>query len=304
MLHKMMLRGITPELRSTLSELAERNSRSLEGEIRVALRAWTEPFLNNKKQSVRCREVADRLHKALDLATNFRWSGKSFTASHIAERIGETHAGSIEESLAGEKELSFALLRKIADDLGVSGEWLVHAQGVPYPLERFELPERGDRAFVTLFDLSEEKHSRLKRLMLIRAEGERGLVCLLLIYEDGRSRMRHPTNLHISNFNGSTGEHTLRAFGGALRLLYSVYRNKPFPGVLTSHVMRQDDFMRLVSGEVNPAAETADLDNEPWWEDLWDKREVPETSRREYWPGYGDHRRLVLDLLQAEEAHN
>lgn len=77
----------------------------------------------------------------------------------------------------------------------------------------------------------------------------------------------------------------MMALSVTLELLYKLYSKAGTPPV-TSWIVQEKDFSRLIAGQVHPLS----LDNgsvtQLWWEDFWDDSMK---GRNTYWSGWGDH---------------
>ena len=148
---RILIRGIADEVLMALEQMAAQHDRPLEGEARFALRSWGQSLLLQRKQTNRRAEVAERLSQLLEAIQSTETTA-ALKPSHIAERIGESHAEEVERWFAGETEPSFRQLDAIAADLGAVPAWLRHGDGRPFPVTEERLPENPADAVAWLIE--------------------------------------------------------------------------------------------------------------------------------------------------------
>ena len=147
MFGKLLIRNIPTAIIEGLEALAGRNDRSTEAEARNAIRAHVEPFVLANERSARLVALSTRLKGLLEQVNNVIRRAP-FQPSHIAEAIGETQAGHVEEWFTGEREPQFTQLETIADYLGCNRDWLKHGDGAAFPSRTGEYLKMLQRLFV------------------------------------------------------------------------------------------------------------------------------------------------------------
>ena len=280
MFGKLLVRNIPVAILEGLETLAGRHDRSTEAEARYAIRAHVEPFIMANERSARLVELSERLRSLL-AQVNAVIYRSSFKPSHIAEAIGEAHAGPVEEWFTGENEPTFMQLETIADYLGCNKNWLKHGEGSVFPFKSERLPENAADAVCWLLDLN--KPEKVSYLHLVREADETGALVIVKQYGDWYCES-YLTTMHVSEVIGNGGETALSCFAVALELLFKYYAKAGGDVVIKSYLLPPADFSKLCSGQAHPLALIRGAAKEaPWWEDFWD---VAQFQKQNYWSGW------------------
>jgi len=294
------IRGLTEETVEALKWLAESRDRTMEGEVRTALKAWIESgqsanVENTNQTPQRFVETAERINLALKLASlTSSPSGaekkKGFTGAHLAEGIGESYEQPVYDWLSGKSEPSFSELERIADWCAVDPDWMKTGTGTPYTVENIRVPEHPFYGAFWLLKMREEEPiPKVKRLHFLRREGPRGELMIVRQYDNGFDV--YGTPYVVSDDTGSGGRASLESLCKIWRVLYAIYTSKPagkFSGLLiTGHIVRDEIWDQLSSGYENPDYLIRKFGgNTPWWEDIWDNSMLAKHTEDSYWPGY------------------
>lgn len=308
------IRGLTEETVEALKGLAESRDRTMEGEVRTALKAWIENsqptnVVNTTQAPQRFVETAERINLALKLASltsSLAWPDrkKGFTGAHLAEGIGETHAQPVYDWLNGKAEPSFSELERIAEWCAVDPDWMKTGTGTPYAVENIRVPEHPFYGAFWLLKMSEEDPiPKVKRLRFIRREGSRGELMIVRQYDNGFDICGTP--YVVSDDTGNGGRASLESLCKIWRVLYAIYTNNNATKVsgllITSHIVRDEIWDQLSSGYENPDHLIQKFGgNSPWWEDIWDHSMLAKHTEDQYWPGY----RSLASSLQSSIQKN
>lgn len=309
------IRNLTEELVEGLKALAESRDRTMEGEVRTALRSWVETNLKGNAEPQipkRYAEISERINQALQLVSEtpsliVGSSKKGFTGAHLAEGIGEQYVQPVYDWMEGKAEPSFEALDRIAEWCGVDADWLKTGTGTPYLVQNVRVPESPFQGAFWLLKISEENvKSPLSRLRFIRQAGKRGQLMIIREYTVGFDI--YTTPYVVSNDTGAGGRASLESLCEIWQVLYCLYTARDIEKnsglMITSHIVSEHVWERLESGNVNPGRIIfRDCGNSPWWEDIWDKdmlakhRDAAGRGNEEtYWPGYIS----LATSLQAE----
>lgn len=291
--NKILVRGLDSEVLQALLVMADASDRSLEAEARTAIRSWVQPLLISQERSERRTQLSQRLARALAEVNEVGRLG--WRPSHVAQGIGSACAEPTEEWFLGRAEPTFAQLEEVADLLGVNRAWLQHGDGHPFPVGDVRLSEDPSQAVRWLLNFPDEPEAPLgpyqpvpafpemKRLVFVRSAGKTGALAIVKQRDDYRCKT-YMTPTHVSDEIGAGGEAQLMALSVTLELLYKLYSKAGTPPV-TSWIVQEKDFSRLIAGQVHPLS----LDNgsvtQLWWEDFWDDSMK---GRNTYWSGWGE----------------
>lgn len=142
---KIQARNVDDALFARIEQSAMKNERSLEGEIRIALRAYyqpegeVEPALSMRQEWQ--QETGQRLRWLLDrlMEDNFfrEFAGArpldTFDLVRIARQLAIS-PGLLMDILEGQTELTFELAEAIARYFDASADWLMGGSGQPFPV--------------------------------------------------------------------------------------------------------------------------------------------------------------------------
>lgn len=284
---KLLIRGIDSDVLKQLEFMAKESERSLEAEARFALRAWARPAFSALEKSIRRKDISARLNEALDTINEIT-RGNTLRPSHIAKKIGSSHAESVENWFLGQEEPSFAELEKVAQVLGINSDWLAHGDGSPFPVAHVRLSEDPAAAARWLLDFSPSAEPAIalplnpsnthEKLYFVRSDDATGnLAIIKCVGHHHCTTFLTPT--HVSNSIGAGGAAQLRALFLTLELLYKIFTRGDI--TIKSVVMPKDEFSALVSGKVHPRSiGQQDSYERPWWEDIWDEQAA---RKHNYW---------------------
>ncbi len=189
---KIQARNVDDALYERIEQAAMKNERSLEGEIRTALREYYQPAVSAEpavsERERWQRETGRRLKWLFDrlIADNYyRTSGGANNAGvpeliKMARQLS-TSPGLLMDIIEGTEELLFNLADSIAENFDASAGWLLDGRSTPFPVvslgmdyHRFFLPA-GDNARYAF---------EFTRISRGRHEGT--LICLRIHPETGR----------------------------------------------------------------------------------------------------------------------
>ncbi|MEZ2453643.1 FitA-like ribbon-helix-helix domain-containing protein [Raoultella planticola] len=144
---KIQARNVDDALFARIEQSAMKNERSLEGEIRIALREYYQPVVQAEPAiSARerwQRETGQRLKWLLErlMADNYfrEFAGARPLDTFDLVRFGrqlDTSPGVLMDIMEGRKELSFTLADTVASCFDASADWLLGEGGQPFPFVR------------------------------------------------------------------------------------------------------------------------------------------------------------------------
>lgn len=284
----LMIRSLDDEIDAKLKTMAAQAERSKEAEARLALRHWVEGRSMSNWQA----EISGRIRHALDLAASpqrvQRGADYNIPPARLAEGIGEAFVGPVQGWIEGTHEPSLEQLKAVAGWCGVNQSWLVSGEGTPYRVEYERIPENPGQGAMALLAGQGEEITTLKALRFFRVEGPRGDLTFLRHYRDGRAQVFTTPYVVPGDLAGETGgggRSSLKSLLLTWEMLYAIYtKSDRVPGlVISSHVISEDLDRQLRQGNDNPLALIERLRPMPWWEDIWDGKQI---SRANYWPGW------------------
>lgn len=133
---KVLVRKIPEDVMAAMTQLATLHDRSLEAEVRHAMRVYVKPYLTSKERSSRAKVLAERLQFLLDQDTEVQYKrhveARKFSISEFAQQVGMEFVTEVEDWFLGAREASFSQLAKVALYFSASPEWLMHGIGEPY----------------------------------------------------------------------------------------------------------------------------------------------------------------------------
>ncbi|MCP1232068.1 FitA-like ribbon-helix-helix domain-containing protein [Acetobacter indonesiensis] len=279
----LTIRNLDDTLINALKRKAGASARSVEAELRIALKAWAD-----QPAMMQIEAVSQRLQQAIALAENGRVSDFStrppYSAARLADAIGEDQVTLVAQWIEGIAEPSLSQLKAIANYCSVSPDWLVYGEGTPYLCEYDRIPENAGQGALWLLDADPTTlKTHLQGLRFIRCAGERGGLLLVKQWADKDLVIRTP--YVVSDDTGGGGRSSLRNLTQVWHLLYRIYGecNLAPDIVITSHIVSERTYRQLQDGWHNPSALIHGLPSQPWWEDIWDSNQF---ARSNYWPGW------------------
>lgn len=167
---KIQARNVDDAIYQRIEQSAMKNERSLEGEIRIALREYYSPPTQNTPVLSRRerwqQETGQRLQWLFDRLTADRYFTGTRQADtdgipeliRVARRLDRT-PGQLMDCLEGHQALTFDLADTIATTFDARADWLLSGEGTPFPVERignggyqsFLLPEASDGQYTFEF---------------------------------------------------------------------------------------------------------------------------------------------------------
>ena len=279
---RLTVRNLEDDVLSRLGELAKINERSVESEVRYALKRWTEP----RKEMTVYQHFNDGIGMRLSLLMeNKNYNLDSpLKVSHISEMLGCNNPSTVAKWIEGEEEPTFKELEKLAELFAVSPKWLKHGDGSPFMIVHEKMPHEPKEAVTWL--LKEERYRDLKNIAFVRTTN--GNIYIVKIYDKEKSIVyKTQYNLYGSMRNDDCISQI--NFFNFLEELYNQYipSHEPLSKILSdilihSYVFDDQDSNRLTTGFVDPLSIIYRHSNiEAWWEDVWQDA----SNLREYWTG-------------------
>lgn len=270
---RMSVRSVPVHIMNAMDIMAKRNERSLEGEIRHALRTWVQPVTHEAKKSIRIQEVSGRLNRLIEdcgLALK-----KTYSASQLALITKMEYAEPAEQWMLGEKEPSLNQLIAIAHHFNSNSDWLLHGEQNMFKAEHTRIPESPIEGLRFLI--------KDEGIHLIR-ERSRGAFAFVLENSSGQCST-YQTPYYISEQTGTGGEASLAWLMLTFELLYLYYTQ---PGcdnkmIIKSYLMDSDTYSSLVDGKTHPKNALRNASEASWWEDIWHKEQF---NHVDYWDGW------------------
>lgn len=219
---KIQARNVDDALYLRIEQSAMKNERSLEGEIRIALREYYQPD-DQSTPTLSTREhwqheCGQRLQWVFDRLMDdnyFREFGQSKKVElpelvRLARLLGVS-PGLLMDSLDGHREITFGLADELVKKFAVSADWLLSGTGSPFPVARignayreFFLPADGSRGHV--FELVRIASGRFEgTLFCLRFHPETqqyalGVVTEQFMLRDGMGGTGHANLKHFLQF--------------------------------------------------------------------------------------------------------
>lgn len=129
---RVVVRAVPSEDMALLAEQAEAEGRSLEAQLRHAIRMSVEPIKIERERLARATGLARRLQFAHATFLE-RNPGHHAALSIVAEQIGLQAAEPVHEWFCGGSEPTFSQTRDLAAFFGCDAAWLQHGVGTAYP---------------------------------------------------------------------------------------------------------------------------------------------------------------------------
>jgi hypothetical protein len=197
---KIQARNVDDALYQRIEQSAMKNERSLEGEIRTALREYYQPVVSEEPMMSERerwqRETGKRLRWLFDRLIEdnyYRTSGRANKAGvpelvQLARQL-DTSPGLLMDIMEGNEELPFSLADAIAEKFGSSAEWLLGNSGSPFIVTRigssgytqFLLPGNVGNYTFELIRISTGRHAGT--LIILRTDEDSGHTELAVITE-------------------------------------------------------------------------------------------------------------------------
>lgn len=125
------IRGLSEDVIEQLQEIATKNERSLEAEMRYLIQQWCS--IQNTQRILQPRafleEIASRLHIALDNVNQINTNEMTF--SQLAEKMNVS-ISDINDWFSAKIEIPFCHLDTLSYLLGCNSQWLKHGVGAAY----------------------------------------------------------------------------------------------------------------------------------------------------------------------------
>jgi hypothetical protein len=216
---KIQARNVDDALYQRIEQSAMKNERSLEGEIRTALREYYQPVVSQEPMmSERERwqhETGKRLRWLFDrlMADNYfrDYAGGRTLDTFDLIRLGRqlnTSPGLLMDIMDGLQELTFELADVIAEKFGSSAEWLLGESGQPFPF--VDIGSVGYREF---FFPAESKSDYTFEFLRISGGMHNGT--LLILRKDMQTKRITPgviNDFHLNSDMGSGGYGNMKRF--------------------------------------------------------------------------------------------
>lgn len=214
---RISIRDLPESIHQMISTSAEKNHRSVEGEIRHALALYAanldkqKPEVQETSAQIWHRGVGQRLNELFQRlrSDDFFPYGVNSDAPHIAKYIKEASPQALLDCLDGRGEMSFDIFDRIVEWSGCSSTWLLSGKG-----SMFFVPDIGSRYskfFVNDFEKAEDI-----KFYLIRLDGGRAEGLILCIKHDAVKNVYSSgymySNFHLRSGMGATGSGNLKAF--------------------------------------------------------------------------------------------
>jgi plasmid stability protein len=286
----LTIRNLADVIYAKLKMRAAANSRSIEEEARRLIEEAVE-----SEASLTYRwQAASRLRTFL-ARINSGGRRRQILPSNVAELLGHSGAGMVEDWFAAREEPKFADLYAIAALFCANGEWLAHGQGVSFTAEYADFPS-GSAGFKDLIA------SKPNKIYLLRAAHEEGWLTIILKMDEYRYKTLR-TSINVSEHIGSGGEGRLVAF---TNLCGALWRFTSGTGLeVYSYILPVDDYLGIAHGEEYPGAVIGRNHSRPWWEDIWDFNRLgptPTNAGEHYWRGFDQLRHRIRSCIRADKS--
>ncbi|NWA28570.1 hypothetical protein HX866_27145 [Pseudomonas gingeri] len=219
---RISIRDLPDDLHYKLQEAAASHERSLESEIRFALKQYIHSFSKPAPEQLSLREAWQRqvgqrlkfLFERLREDGVFAWGEHSDTP-HLALRLDEPSPSLLMDCIDGLSALTFALAEKITQQFGCSLEWLLSGKGSMFPY-----PEIGNsyaEFFAPAIDHA-NTHIKLVRVCQEEAGGSSGRhdgTLIMFRVEKGKHSIAagfSSTRFYLGSGMGATGHGNLETF--------------------------------------------------------------------------------------------
>ncbi|OKL45451.1 Arc family DNA-binding protein [Pseudovibrio exalbescens] len=260
-------------MRDKIALAAKENNRSMNAEIVARLEmTFVAPTIS------RLKWLLETMERVL--------GNSKFSLSRLAEAIGEETPYRLERVFSGAEEPTFRLLDSIAEYCAVNSDWLKHGDSVP-----FKVCVEGtyDEDFLE-FLVSDKP----KTIHVIRADSEKGEVCVVKQYDDHVCTTIR-TYIHLSDHVGATGQRHQVELANTSKKLYR------YSGIYSRGCMMPDEqFSKLIAGTIHPLLALNDARYSTWFDDWWDPQMIAKVTREnEPWKGY---RKLVERVFEESKA--
>ncbi|WP_346401049.1 FitA-like ribbon-helix-helix domain-containing protein [Pseudomonas syringae] len=226
---RISIRDLPEPIHQLISTSAERNHRSVEGEIRHALVLYAtsldkqKPDVHETSAQIWQRGVGQRLNELFQRlrSDDFFPYGVNDDAPHIASYINEASPLALLDCLDGRGEMNFDMFDRIVQWSGCSSTWLLSGKG-----SMFLVPDIGS-SYSRFFVNDSEKAEDIN-FYLIRVGGGRADGLILCIKHDTVKDVYSSgymySNFHLRSGMGATGSGNLKEFIRFLKINCSKYR--------------------------------------------------------------------------------
>lgn len=217
---KIQARNVDDALYQRIEQSAMKNERSLEGEIRTALREYYQPVVSQepmmsererwqRETGKRLRWLFDRLIEDNYYRTSVRANKAGVPELVQLARQLDTSPGLLMDIMEGNEELPFSLADAIAENFDAGAGWLLGGRGEPFPTvslgmgyHEFFLPTGDDARYIFEF------------IRISKGRHEGTLLCLRIHPTTGRMLLGAVTAefMLCNDGTGGTGHGKLLAF--------------------------------------------------------------------------------------------
>lgn len=210
---KIQARNVDDALYQRIEHSAMKNERSLEGEIRTALREYYQPVVSHEptmsERERWQRETGKRLKWLFDRLTEdnyYRMSGRAHKAGvpetvQLARQL-DTSPGLLMDIMEGRQELTFQLADAMAEKFDADAGWLLDGRETPFPVVDLGMDYHG-----FFLPAGDDTRYAFEFIRISRGRHEGALICLRIHSETGRMALGTVTaefNL-CKNGSGGTG---------------------------------------------------------------------------------------------------
>jgi hypothetical protein len=281
---KIQVRNIPDDVYFALEQAANNSERSIEGEVRYALRNWvTPPKLSLTGDESYRQAVSDRLNVVLKKTNQYQQSYDALLPSHIAAELGMEDLGVVANWFSGHELPSLSDLKRLSKLFGCCADWLIHGEGNVYGWGTgYRLNGAGRSAVKSLLEPDSEGN-KVSDIFLLREDDSAGAILIIRQFVQTRKVDVFWTNLHLSEVIGTGGESDLADFFVTLRALYQSYVKLNLN--VKSYMFSTAVYKKIREEEqAHPLMLIKDyrVNESPWWEDVWDKSQRGHFS---YWEG-------------------
>lgn len=162
----------------------------------------------------------------------------------------------------------------------------------------------GGRARVcnTGCDVSDPLEGRPVAIRFVSAGSGKDRVPVLMEIDE-RGASVESLDFNVSGLIGRRDEARLAALSALLHLLHQCFLDMPGAGFrVTSHVAPPAVYTKLILGQANPVALVAALQNTPWWEDFWDRRQIAKGESLGHWRGWSRTAARIAAVVDCDAA--
>ena len=265
-----------------------------QGKLQEEISQWVDDKPNTKNKGH--DTIGGRIRHAIALMNRTRHS-EVFAMADIANILRLPSTGALEKVIASGNHVDFEFTKHFSETFGINLYWLDTGHGQPFYHEVYSTRP------ITLFDSIQSADA--KGIYFVRDNSEENRVVIVLKLKVYRNQGYHFVILnsfwHISSHVGAAGSRQIFEFYRLiLKLKASGLYNKCWGREVT-----EEQFSRLVSGEIFPGELTDGMVGEAhWWDDFTDisgSYVISEHYRQWYGEWFDDAQTIVRWKLQEQK---